>query len=251
MPITSLKLQNLRKRFHSNPVVLSLESLSLYDGMVTCILGPTGCGKSTLMSMLAGIDLDYEGTIIADTSGHFRISYQFQTDLLLPWRNVTGNILLPFEVSSQKCAPEKLEGLIKSLWLEDVQEKFPEELSTGTRQRVALARALIVDADLRIFDEPLSAQDFASRLHLEAVLRSELRRSDKISIIVTHNVEEAIVLGDRVLVLGGSPTRVVADFHISGLPEINRPVAARKSDAFASYVAQASAALVSKAPPSR
>jgi len=152
-------------------------------------------------------------------------------------------LLLGFHFDD-KATPDNLaDDWLKTLDLEKVARSYPAPLSVGTRQRVGLGRALAWNGDLKLLDEPLSAQDFTRRLSLEALLRVELRKPDTLAVIVTHNLEEAIILADRIIVLGGQPARVLDDFEVVGLPENNRPVEGRRSPEFAQFIARAARAL--------
>jgi NitT/TauT family transport system ATP-binding protein len=236
MALKEISIKNLIKSYASPEPILSIPSLHLRAGQLTCILGPTGCGKTTLLNILSGLDPHFRGKIIGNGA---RISYQFQNDLLLPWKSVHDNLLISFQVRNEKPSPGLAEKWLKRLGLERVANDYPATLSAGMRQRLALGRTLASDGDLNLLDEPLSAQDFARKLDLEYLLRTELRKPGVISVMVTHNLEEAVVLADRIIVLAGRPAQVTEDFAVIDLPEDNRPLCARQSAAFGKYVSRA------------
>ena len=178
------------------------------------LLGPSGCGKSTLLSIIAGL--------IQPTSGEARIKGKpilapytnigivFQNDLLLDWRTVLGNVLIQFEMRGIKTEPhrEQARALIGSVGLGDFEGKYPWELSGGMRQRVAICRALIHDPPLLLMDEPFGALDALTRAQLQIDLQNIWQSSRKTVVFVTHSIEEAVFLSDRVIVMTPRPGRV-------------------------------------------
>jgi NitT/TauT family transport system ATP-binding protein len=239
MPLNCISVKDLRKSYpidgHSDLQTLDISNLKLSSSELTCIVGPTGCGKTTLLNILSGVDVKYEGNIDCIPSGAPKTAYMFQQDLLLPWRTVAQNITIGLEASGVEVQSEATEEWLQRLRLTDFARAYPSALSVGMRQRVALARTLALNADLYLFDEPLSAQDFPSRIAIEEILRALVRRNDCITVVVTHNIEEAIVLGDRIIVLSGRPARFVDDITISDMPGTNRSVAGRKDPIMAHY----------------
>jgi len=242
MPLNAIQIKNLRKAY-SSLTVLDLPALEFRAGQLTCVLGATGCGKTTLLNILAGTDQTFSGEVIRSGLPKPRVSYQFQKDLLLPWKTVRDNLLLGFHINNEPMPDNLVDSWLETFDLEKMGESYPAALSVGTRQRVSLGRALAWNGDLKLLDEPLSAQDFTRRLRLEALLRVELRKPGTLAIVVTHNLEEAVILADRIIVLGGQPARVLDDFEVIGLPENNRPVEGRCSPEFARYIARAARAL--------
>jgi NitT/TauT family transport system ATP-binding protein len=240
-----VRIKNLRKSY-SEATVLDIPFLELRAGQLTCVLGATGCGKTTLLNILAGADSEFDGEIVYAGSSVPRISYQFQKDLLLPWKTIRDNLTLGFLTTGEPPALGLAERWLSTLDLDSVADSYPAALSTGMRQRAALGRALAWNGDWKLLDEPLSAQDFSRRLSLEGLLREELRKPELIGVVVTHNLEEAIVLGDRIIILGGKPARILDDFEVTGLPENNRPVSARQAPAFAHFLARSAKVLGSQ-----
>jgi NitT/TauT family transport system ATP-binding protein len=178
------------------------------------LLGPSGCGKSTILSIIAGL--------IEPSSGHIRIEGRpirapytdvgivFQSDLLLDWRTVLGNVLIQFEMRGLRTGPhkERARALIASVGLGGFETKHPWELSGGMRQRVAICRALIHEPQLLLMDEPFGALDALTRAQLQIDLQNIWQSSRKTVVFVTHSIEEAVFLSDRVIVMTPRPGRV-------------------------------------------
>jgi NitT/TauT family transport system ATP-binding protein len=215
------------------------------------VLGPTGCGKTTLLNILAGLDGDYLGTIEFLPARPERSAYMFQKDLLLPWRTVLQNLVLGREAVGDDPPYDRARELLDTLDMARFADAYPSKLSVGMRQRVALGRTLLLGGDLILMDEPLSAQDFRTRLMLEEMLRGSLRRETTLAVVVTHNIDEAVVLGDRVLVLSGRPARVIEDFEVTDMPCENRPSEGRRSEMLASHVRRITRALIGAEPGER
>ncbi len=177
-------------------------------GEVGVFVGPSGCGKSTLLNILAGLDHDYEGRIAR--SADARIGMVFQEPRLLPWRSVEENVRL----AAPQADEAKLSALFEVLELDAHRSHFPGELSLGLARRVALARAFAVDPDFLILDEPLASLDdaLAARLRDEIAILVDSRSVT--TLLVTHDLDDAVHLGDRVFLLSPRPTRILADVPI-------------------------------------
>jgi len=178
------------------------------------LLGPSGCGKSTLLTMIAGLIAPTSGEIRIEgrpvRGPHTNIGIVFQSDLLLDWRTVLGNVLIQFEMRGMRPEPHKARAreLIASVGLGDFEAKYPWELSGGMRQRVAICRALIHDPPLLLMDEPFGALDALTRAQLQIDLQNIWQSSRKTVVFVTHSIEEAVFLSDRVIVMTPRPGRV-------------------------------------------
>jgi NitT/TauT family transport system ATP-binding protein len=192
-------------------------SLDLAPGEFVCILGASGCGKSTLLNLVAGLDRPSAGTI--DVDG--RTSLMFQEAALFPWLTARGNVELALRLDGLGRTERRARaaGLLELVNLSEFGGKRPHELSGGMRQRVALARALAQHAEVLLMDEPFGALDAMTRdlLHDEV---ERLWREQRLAVLfVTHNVREAVRLGDRVVLLSSRPGRVIAEFPV----ELARP----------------------------
>jgi NitT/TauT family transport system ATP-binding protein len=178
------------------------------------LLGPSGCGKSTILSIIAGLIEPSSGQIRIEgrpiRAPYTDVGIVFQSDLLLDWRTVLGNVLIQFEMRGLRPAPhkERARALIASVGLGGFETKHPWELSGGMRQRVAICRALIHEPQLLLMDEPFGALDALTRAQLQIDLQNIWQSSRKTVVFVTHSIEEAVFLSDRVIVMTPRPGRV-------------------------------------------
>ena len=211
-------------------------------GDFVALLGPSGCGKSTLLKMIAGLTAPSRGTIWV---GERRVEkpsddagLMFQSPVLLPWRTILKNVLLPVEVEGKKVRAYRGRALelLASVGLEGWENNYPRELSGGMQQRVAVCRALIQDPPMLLLDEPFGALDSLTREVLNDLVGEICATAKKTTVLVTHDVGEAVYMADRVLVMSARPGRIVADVRIS----LDRPrsVASRTVPAFEAYAAE-------------
>jgi NitT/TauT family transport system ATP-binding protein len=220
----ALQLRGVSKSFASNGrVVQALASIDLdvRAGEFVCLLGASGCGKSTLLSLIAGLEHATQGTIISKGSevtgtGPDRVLL-FQEAALFPWLTVQANVEFGLR---QAGVPGAKRAGIAQQWIERVhltgfEHAYTHQLSGGMRQRVALARSLAIDPAVLLMDEPFGALDALTRDRLHAELESLWAATHKTILFVTHNVREAVALGDRVLVFSPRPGRIVGEFQIS------------------------------------
>lgn len=212
-----LSLAAVSKRYGRGAgALLALDqvSLTVRRNEFVCLLGASGCGKSTLLSLAAGIDEISGGTL--DIGGH-RVSLMFQEAALFPWLTVAGNVELALRLcglgrAERRQRAAELLGVVR---LTGFGDKRPHELSGGMRQRVALARALAQDADVLLMDEPFGALDAMTRDILHDELERIWREQHLTVLFVTHNVREAVRLGDRVVLLSSRPGRVIEDVPVT------------------------------------
>ena len=189
-------------------------SFSVKPGEFLCILGPSGCGKSTSLRLMGNLleaqggDVSIEG--LPPELGWNKLAYVFQSPRLVPWRSALGNVLLGMELRFENQAKSEREEtarrLLTMVGLQNDMEKFPAMLSGGERQRVAIARALSVDPDIILMDEPFSALDLNTRWRMRSEIIRIWKETRKTVIFVTHDVDEALVLADRILLLSNKPT---------------------------------------------
>lgn len=207
---------------YENTDVLEDMDLAVDRGEFVALVGPSGCGKSTLLNLISGVLAPSAGHIevagvneLVSRLGH--VSYMQQKDLLLPWRTVSENGRLGLELRGMDTTESEAEvaHLAESFGLADVLRSMPWQLSGGMRQRVALLRALLPDNPVLLLDEPFGALDAITRSGLQQWLLNVLDRAEKAILLVTHDVEEAILLGDRVLVMAPDPGRIVAEVEIN------------------------------------
>ena len=211
-----VRLEDVSKQYGSgSKALLALDrvSLTVQQGEFVCLLGASGCGKSTLLSLVAGLDQISGGTL--DIGGR-HVSLMFQEAALFPWLSVAGNVELPMKLQGVGKAERRKRAaeLLEVVRLTGFGDKRPHELSGGMRQRVALARALAQNADVLLMDEPFGALDAMTRDLLHDELERIWREQELTVLFVTHNVREAVRLGDRVILLSSRPGRVIEDFAI-------------------------------------
>jgi ABC-type nitrate/sulfonate/bicarbonate transport system ATPase subunit len=204
-----IKQKFYRAASGDNLHVLGELSFSLANGEVAALVGPSGCGKTTLLRIIAGLDRDYQGTVRLPE--HCRLGMVFQEPRLLPWRSVEANVRL----AAPEATGATLDALFQTLGLAAHRGHYPGELSLGLARRVALARAFAVNPDLLVLDEPFVSLDAALAQRLRSELVELVRSRPVTTLLVTHDVEEAIGLADRLLVLSGSPARIVATVPIA------------------------------------
>jgi len=241
-PQVQLSVRDIRKSFPGKggdiPVLNGL-SFDIYEKDFVSIIGPSGCGKTTIFNVIAGLldadsgNLVYRGEAVPSLRG--RIGYMMQKDLLFPWRTVLQNVLLGLKVRgiSEREAIDTAREYLSTFGLSGFENAYPKTLSGGMRQRVALIRTLIMDPDILLLDEPFSALDYQTRLYLEGVLQEAVETFDKTVILVTHDIDEAVALSKRVVVLSHRPARVKAVHEIE-IAE-HSPIAARSDPRFSEY----------------
>jgi len=195
--------------------VLSPMKLALQSGEVGVLIGPSGCGKSTMLRIILGLDQDFGGHVARPPEA--RIGMVFQEPRLLPWRSVEQNIRL----AAPNASDAKLSELFKILELEAHRSHFPGELSLGLARRVALARAFAVEPDLLVLDEPLASLDDALAGRLRDEIATLVASRPVMTLLVTHSLDDAIRLGDRLFFLSPRPARIVQEVPIS-IPRAER-----------------------------
>lgn len=222
-----LSIRRLRKVFEGSPGITAIEDLSMdvYEGEFLCIVGPSGCGKTTLLRIIAGLEKPTSGEVLLRgkpiKSPSPDRTMVFQEYALFPWRTVLGNVMFSLELKGlpKEEAVKEAMKYIRLVGLEGFEKMYPHELSGGMKQRVALARALACNPDVLLMDEPLSALDAQTRNYMQEELIKIWERTKKTIIFVTHNVEEAVYLGDRIVVLTARPAKVKDVINVS----IERP----------------------------
>ncbi|HUI70156.1 MAG TPA: ATP-binding cassette domain-containing protein [Spirochaetia bacterium] len=207
-PDLTIEASGLAFGFKTKPVIDSI-SFSVEREQFVTFLGPSGCGKTTLLNLIAGIYRPASGRLQVQSE---RISFVFQNDTLLPWRNALSNVLLPFELRGEPITPQIRERgvrILDQLGLFGAETAAPSELSGGMKKRVELARALVTEPDLLILDEPFSSLDIITREKLNMLLRSIHRDTRGSVVMVTHSVEEACFLSDKIYVLSSLPAQII------------------------------------------
>ena len=196
-------------------------SLKVADGEFVCIVGPSGCGKTTLLNVVAGLLRYEEGSLrihgaLVNGPGISR-AMVFQQASLLPWRTVTGNVRYGMEMQrrfDEATMRERAEHFIKLVGLAGFEPRFPSELSGGMQQRANLARALATDPEVLLMDEPFAALDAQTREFMQSELLKIWTRQKKTVLFITHQIDEAVFLADRVIVMGTRPGRIKREFAV-------------------------------------
>ena len=207
-------LENLGKRFGAGAPVLDDVNATVYQGEFVALLGASGCGKSTLLNIISGLDVPSSGALEVPEDG---AAFMFQDASLFPWLSARGNVETALKLRGVGRAERKVRAaeLLDLVNLGHSMDKRPHELSGGMRQRVALARSLAQDKPLLLMDEPFAALDAITRDLLHNELERVWKETGRTIIFVTHNVREAVRLGQRVLLLSSRPGRVVAEWDVS------------------------------------
>ncbi|NMM64148.1 ABC transporter ATP-binding protein [Clostridium sp. P21] len=224
----SLIIKGVNKKFiskHKETYTLDNIDLSFKKGEFICLLGPSGCGKSTLLNIIAGLETPSEGKIYLNDKEINGVgvdrAVMFQESALFPWLKVIDNVEFGMKMAGvpSKERREKALYYLKMVHLAKFKNSFVHELSGGMRQRVALARALTLDSEVLLMDEPFAALDSQTKNILQTELQKVWIETKKTIIFVTHNVEEAVLLGDRVIVMSTNPGKVKKEFKI----QLGRP----------------------------
>lgn len=219
----SLTIKGVSKRFITktkDTLTLDNINISFRDGEFICLLGPSGCGKSTLLNIIAGLEKPTSGEIFLDDKKIDSVgvdrAMMFQDSALFPWLKVIDNVEFGMKIAgvSKNERKEKALKYLRMVHLTKFQNSYIHELSGGMRQRVALARALTLDSKVLLMDEPFSALDSQTRSILQTQLQKIWMQTKKTIVFVTHNVEEAVLLADRVVVMAANPGKIKGEFSI-------------------------------------
>jgi sulfonate transport system ATP-binding protein len=212
----SIAVKALRAVSGETRIILRDVAFSLREGEVCAVLGPSGCGKTTLLRIISGLDPDFQGHVTLP--GPHKIGMVFQEPRLLPWRSVAENLRL-VGASSENDLGE----IVAALGLSAHLDHFPHELSLGLARRVAIARAFAVKPDLLLLDEPFVSLDASLAARLREELLALVLKRKATTLIVTHDVEEAISIADRIIILSAAPGRLIADKTIDAPRRVLTP----------------------------
>lgn len=230
MTEAKLAIHNLTVVFDGTVPAISDLSLDVAEGEFVAIVGPSGCGKSTLLKVVSGLVPAQSGTIHIEGPGANgpkpRIGFMFQRDTLLPWATVASNIAVGLELSGlpKEQHPDRIAALVELVRLKGYENHFPSALSGGMRHRVSLARLLAYEPDIYLMDEPFGALDYQTKIVMGRELLRIWEASRRSIVFVTHDIEEAVALADRVIVMSARPGRIIAS-HAS---DFERPRDPRK-----------------------
>ncbi len=214
--INSLQVDYVQDR-HVSPALKDI-SLSLPQGKIGAIIGPSGCGKSTLLNVLAGLNKNYKGHVLLHgkpPQESHETALILQEYGLLPWKTVGDNVRLGLQIKggTSKENTKKVEEIISRLELQDLKNRFPIQLSGGQRQRVAIARSLILQPELLLMDEPFSSLDALTREEMQDLLLDIWKETNLTILIITHNIEEAVFLGQKIFVMSASPGIIIQEIE--------------------------------------
>ncbi|MEE1371406.1 MAG: ABC transporter ATP-binding protein [Bacilli bacterium] len=233
-----LTIKKLSKIYHTNkseiPAIKDL-NLNIKEGEFVAIVGPSGCGKTTLLSILCSLEEKSQGEIIY-TQGKQKMGYMLQNDTLFPWLNILDNTLLGLKIEKNitKENIQKVTRLLETYGLKDFIKKYPNNLSGGMRQRVALIRTLATNPDILLLDEPFSALDYQTRLAVSDDVWRIIKKEKKTTIMITHDIAEAISMADRIIVLTNRPAKVKSIYTIE-MKNKQNPINNRKQKEFQYY----------------
>ena len=215
--LIKLKIDNVYKEYQGRSgktIALNGVNLEIKENEFICVVGPSGCGKSTLLNIIAGLLEPTSGTVTLDGkviegTGVER-GVVFQQYALFPWRTVLKNVMFPLEM--KKVPKEEAEAIarkyIKSVGLEGFEKSYPKELSGGMKQRVAISRAYAANPEVLLLDEPFGALDAQTRVQLQTELLETWEKEKKTCFFITHDVDEAIILAQRVIIMSARPGRI-------------------------------------------
>lgn len=230
-----LKLDRVERRFPGRasgaPVFTAVRDLSFHvdRGEFVSIVGPSGCGKSTLLNMIAGLDRPSEGSVqllgemVSGPSSH--VGFMLQKDLLLPWRTVLHNVEFGLEARDISKTERRERALreLKRCRLLNFADRYPYQISGGQRQRAALARTLAINPDIVLLDEPFSTLDAQTKLVLQKSFAETIAGSGLTTLLITHDLSEAVSMSDRILVMSDGPGRIIEEIDV-GLPDRDNPL---------------------------
>jgi NitT/TauT family transport system ATP-binding protein len=216
-------------------------SFALAPAEFVAIVGPSGCGKSTILNLTAGLDRPTRGRVsvagqeVLGPSSH--VGFMLQKDLLLPWRSIVRNVEFGLEARKVAKAERRARALseLKRCKLEDFANHYPHQLSGGMRQRAALARTLAINPDVVLLDEPFSALDSQTKMLLQRSFGQTIAAARMTTLLITHDLAEAVAMADRIIVLSARPGRVIDEIKVD-LPDRQDPIARRKNPRADSYV---------------
>lgn len=231
-----IKLNNVNKSFYSEKEktdVLKNINIEVLKGQIVAIVGPSGCGKSTILNLISGLIKQDDGDIFVDG----KIGYMFQKDNLFEWRNVYKNITLGPEIKHINIKEEEIDNILTKYGLIDFKYHYPSQLSGGMKQRVALIRTLILKPDILLLDEPFSSLDYQSKIIVQEDIYKIIKESKKTTILVTHDISEAIAMADVIYILTNRPSTIKEKIEIDLNIDKNEktPLKARESNKFQEY----------------
>ncbi|MBR3161983.1 MAG: ATP-binding cassette domain-containing protein [Bacilli bacterium] len=238
---TILNINNLSKSYYTKEkeiLVLNNINLKIKDQSITAIVGPSGCGKTTLLNIIGNLDTKTKGELLF-TDNKNKIGYMFQNDTLFPWLTILDNCLIGLKVRKEltKENIQYVKKLLNNYGLQDFINSYPNNLSGGMRQRVALIRTLAIKPDILLLDEPFSSLDYQSKLTVTDDVYKIIKKEKKTTIIITHDIGEAISIADTIIVLSNRPAKIKKIYNIK-LTNAKSPITNRNCKEFNNYYKQ-------------
>jgi len=218
-----VEVTNLSKHF-GDLVVLDEINFDIYDGEFLCVVGPTGCGKTTFCNVVTNLLPATEGSVTVDKEPidfkKHNVSFVFQEPSCIPWRTVYDDVKMGLEIKGypKEEIHKRVDQVLELTGLTKFKDFFPRQISAGTKQRVVIARAFVTEPDMLLMDEPFGQLDTNTRFHIENSLIELWQKMRQTVIFVTHNLEEAVYLADRILVMTPKPTKIKEEVMVSHLP---------------------------------
>ncbi len=245
-PSSALEFQRVTRSFQSaarsNVVAIEGISFKVETKEFVAIVGPSGCGKSTILNLTAGLDRPSEGTVSVNgtpVSGpNSQVGFMLQKDLLLPWRSIVRNVEFGLEARGVPKLERRSRALkeLARCKLSEFGDHYPYQLSGGMRQRAALARTLAIDPAIVLLDEPFSALDAQTKMLLQRSFGATIAASGVTTLLITHDLAEAVAMADRIIVLSERPGRVVEEITVD-LPDRDNPIARRTHPRAGQFIA--------------
>lgn len=224
-----LSTDKICKDYEGMPILQDI-TISLYENEFVSILGPSGCGKSTLFNIISGLDAPESGAYYIDGEYSIgklgKVSYMHQKDLLLPWKKIIDNLALPLIIKGKAKGEAKEEAgkYLKTFGLDGFEDKYPNQLSGGMRQRAALLRAYLFSKNIMLLDEPFGALDAITRSKMHYWLLNVVKNLNTSILFITHDIEEAILLSDRIYVFSERPATVKDEITVDLKGERNKDI---------------------------
>jgi NitT/TauT family transport system ATP-binding protein len=242
-PGASIEIDHVNHRFGTSTVAVSDASMTIADGEFVSIVGPSGCGKTTILNLLAGLLEVQDGRVAVagapPKAGRNDVAYMLARDCLFPWRSAIDNVMLggEFRGVPLERRRDRARELLAKVGLTGFENHYPKALSHGMRQRVALARTFSLESPILLMDEPFGALDAQTKMQLEDVLLDLWSAERRTVLFITHDLAEAVMLSDRVVVMSARPGRILADIRIR-LPRPRSVRALQKDPAFHAIYAE-------------
>lgn len=219
MKTTKLQIKNVISTYENLEVIDGI-TMNLEEGEFVSILGPSGCGKSTLFHLVGGLMQPDSGDIFIDgtkvTGQTNKVSYMYQKDLLLPWNKIIDNVALPLKIKgmTKKASRAHVAPYFNDFGLEGFEEYYPSQLSGGMKQRAAMMRTYMNDQEIMLLDEPFGRLDAMTKLRMQQWLKKVTAKMNRSILFITHDIEEALYLSDRIYVLSERPARIIKEIVV-------------------------------------